>query len=113
MATFTEDGEKFVLNSLFKTAGHELCLASNADLDEITDSNYFRVDLTSVLGEPEDGYIFNDEVIEFNVGTQTASWWFVITGDDDKLAFGPLPTPQFGEFRFPVGAIRFEAIAGG
>jgi hypothetical protein len=113
MATFTEDGEKFVLNKVFKSAGHELCLASDADLTEITDSNYARVELPSVLTEPQDGFVANGNIIVFNVGEQTASWWFVVDASGDKLVFGALPSPQFGEFQFPVGAIRFEAISGG
>jgi len=113
MATFTEDGEKFVLNKVFKTAGHALCLASDADLTEITNSNYARVELESVLTEPEEGFVVNDSVIVFNVGDETASWWFVVDSSDNKLVFGALPSPQFGEFQFPIGAIRFEAISGG
>lgn len=113
MATFTSDGEELILNALFKTAGHELCLASNSDLDEITDPLYARIELDSILSEPGEGFVFNDEIVTFNAGQQSASWWFVITPANKKIAFGPLPSPQFGEFRFPVGAIRFEAVAGG
>jgi len=112
MATFTEDGEKFVLNKVFKTEGHELCLASNANLDEITHASYSRIELDSILNDPQEGFVSNGSNVVFNVGDQVASWWFVTDNDSNKLVFGPLPSPQFGEFQFPTGAIRFEAISG-
>jgi len=113
MATFTAEGEAFVLNKMFKTSGHELCLSSDPELTEITDTNYFRVELDSVLGDPQDGFISNVVAITFNVGLQNASWWYVEDNEGNALAFGPLPSPQTGEFKFPVGAIQFEAISGG
>ena len=112
MATFTTDGELKVLSTLFKTVGCELCLATNADLTELTDGSYARGDLSAVMGDVVDGAIQNTSEIAFDTGEQTAAWWFVADEEGDPICFGPLPSPQSGEFRFQPGAIRFEAISG-
>lgn len=112
MATFTTDGELKLLSTLFKTEGCELCLATNADLTELTDVAYERADLADAMGDVTDGAIQNAEVITFDTGAQTAAWWFVADEDGDPIIYGPLPSPQTGNFRFQVGAIRFETISG-
>lgn len=112
MATFTTDGEILMLTTLFKNVGCELGLASDADLTELTDGDYARADLSASMGAVTDGAVQNSAEITFDTGTQTASWWFITDDTGDKICYGPLPSPQTGEFRFPVGAIRFEAISG-
>lgn len=111
MAAFTTDGELLLLETFFKTAGAELCLAFDAELTELT--TYTRADLSAVMGTVNDGSISNDTQIVFDTGNETASWWFVVDSTNTPVCFGSLPNPQTGEFRFQPGAIRFEAISGG
>lgn len=112
MATFTADGELKLLTLLFKSTGCRLCLATDADLTELTDDAYEQANLVTTMGSVADGSIQNSSEITFDTGAQTASWWFVIDNDDKKICYGPLPSPQTGTFRFQVGAIRFETISG-
>lgn len=111
MAAFTTNGELLLLDTFFKTSGVELCLAFDAELNEL--NTYSRADLPSFMGSVEDGAVSNDTEIVFDTGTETASWWFVVDTNDNAVCFGPLPSPQTGQFRFQPGAIRFEAISGG
>jgi len=111
MAAFTNSGELLLLETFFKTTGVELCLAFDAELTELT--TYSRADLPSVMGSVVDGSISNDTEIVFDTENETASWWFVVDPDGAPVCFGPLPSPQTGNFRFQPGAIRFEAISGG
>jgi hypothetical protein len=111
MAAFTNDGELLLLETFFKTTGVELCLAFDAELTEL--NSYSRVELSSVMGSVADGAISNDTEIVFDTESETASWWFVADPTGTPVCFGPLPSPQTGNFRFQPGAIRFEAISGG
>lgn len=112
MAEFTPEGETLMLSTLFKNVGTELCLAVNSDLDELTDGAYSRADLSTIMDTVTDGAVQNGVEIIFDTGSETATWWFVSDDQNDPIVFGPLPNPQTGEFRFPEGAIRFEAISG-
>jgi hypothetical protein len=112
MATFTERGEEVTLEHLFKSTGTQLCLAVGAELTEISDPAYSRANLPAVLGSVANGAIMNTSPIDFNSGEEVASYWYVVNASNQVLVFGPLPSPQFGEFTLPVGAFRLQAIAG-
>jgi hypothetical protein len=112
VAVLTDDGESTLLNFLFKRTGCELGLAVDADLTECTADNYARIDLTAVLGSVVNASISNSAAFTFDCGEQVVAYWFVADPSNNKIVFDVLPNPQIGEFRFPVGALRLEAISG-
>lgn len=115
MITLTTEGANALLETVFTGEDIFLCLASDADLTEITDPAYSRVELTTVLGEPVDGIVTNDTAITFDAGDESAAWWFAarVSGETvTPLAYGPMPSVTTGEMTFSVGAITFTAIAG-
>jgi hypothetical protein len=113
MITFTEAGEAYVLDYLFKTSGVQLCLAVDPTLTEVVDTSYARVDLPDVMGDVTGGSVSNDTAVTFNIGEEVASWWFITdsTGDE-PVTYGPLPSPVTGTFTLPIGGLLFQAIAG-
>jgi hypothetical protein len=113
MAILTDVGEELLLEYLFKRTGSELCLAINPDLTECTDEAYSRIDLSDYLGSVSDGFITNNVSFTFDTGTEVVSYWFIVDPvSGDPVAYDVLPSPQVGEFRFPAGALRLEAISG-
>lgn len=115
MITLTTDGSQALLETMFTGTDIFLCLATGAELTEVTDAAYSRVALADVTGTPVAGTLTNDTAVTFDVGEQTAAWWFTaqVTGETvTPLAYGPLPSVVTGEISFPVGAISFSAIAG-
>lgn len=113
MITFTEAGEEYVLDHLFKTAGVELCLAVDPELTEVVDASYARVDLPDFMGAVSGGAISNDTAVTFSIGDEVASWWFITDATGaTPVAFGPLTNPVTGTFTLPIGGLLFQAIAG-
>jgi len=113
MVTLTIAGENAVLNHLFTRAGTELALATDATFTEVDDPAYDRADLPDALAAPDGGAVINDTVITFDCGSDVATHWMVLDPDTSEvLAYGQLPSPQTGEFTFPIGSLRIEAISG-
>jgi hypothetical protein len=113
MITFTEAGETYLLDYLFKTTGVQLCLAADATLIEVVDAEYVRVDLADVMGDIAGGSVSNATAVTFSIGDEVASWWFITdAAGDEPVVFGPLPSPVTGTFTLPVGGLLFQAIAG-
>jgi hypothetical protein len=112
MAILTEDGVVALLDYLFKRSGCELALAVDSSLTECTDPAYSRVALPDFLGTTTTSGVTNDTSFTFDTGEQVVSYWFVVDPLGDAIVYDVLPSPQVGEFRFPIGALRFETISG-
>ena len=112
MAVLTQDGVSALLNYLFNRTGCELALAVDADLTECDDPAYERIDLPDFLGDIVGSSISNNLSFTFDTGDQVVNYWFVVDPVGDTIVYDALPNPQVGEFRFPVGALRLEAISG-
>jgi hypothetical protein len=112
MAILTEVGENNLLDFLFVTAGTELGLAIDADLTECTDPEYARIALDDYVAAAENGVVTNNVSITFNTGDEVVSYWVIYDPSNDAIVYDTLPSPQVGEFRFPIGALRLEAISG-
>lgn len=113
MATLTSAAAAEIANWVFNgtstTAGQRWLALCTSLTTEVTHGSYGRYDLAAAMPTFTSGYDVSSSVISANVGTQTATHYWITTTSNSStsttILTGLLNTPQTGAFTITSGAI--------